>query len=77
MKPRQMLEAFWVADAMLIALALFFAIVGGALLKSPVFVLITLGAAALLAIHQLARQRHQDELTLAPDARRTRERRGF
>lgn len=77
MKPRQMMEAFWIADAMLIAVALFFAIVGGALLKSPVFVLVTLGAAALLAVHHANRSRHRDEIALTPDSRMTRERRGF
>ncbi|MEA2126169.1 MAG: hypothetical protein QOI80_2951 [Solirubrobacteraceae bacterium] len=77
MRTRKLLEALWIADAMLIALALFFAIVGGALLKSPAFVLVTLGAAALLALHQFNRQRIRDEITLTPDARRIRERRGF
>lgn len=72
-----MLEALWIADAMLIALALFFAIVGGALLKSTVFLLVTLGCALLLAVHLYNRHRHHDEITLTEDFRRTRERRGF
>ena len=74
---RRLVEAFWVADAMLVALALFFAIVGGALLNSTPFVLATIGCAILLALHQYNRHRQQDEITLSPDARYARERRGF
>jgi predicted phage tail protein len=77
MRIRKLFEAVWVADAMLIALALFFAVVGGALMKSPVFILIALGAAILLALHELAQMRHRNEIVLAPEYRRARERRGF
>lgn len=77
MRARKLFEAVWIADAMLIAMAVFFAVVGGALLNSPAFVLITLAGAALLALHELNRHRHRDEITLLPEARRIRERRGF
>jgi hypothetical protein len=72
-----MLEAFWIADAMLVALALFFAIVGGALLKSPFFMIAVGAGAGLLALHGYLRHRQRDEIALAPDYRQTRERRGF
>ena len=74
---RQLVEAFWVADALLIALAVFFAIVGGAVFQSTPFVLATVGCAILLALHQYNRHRHQHELALSLDARQTRERRGY
>jgi hypothetical protein len=77
MRIRKLLETMWIAEAMLIGLALFFAIVGGALEQSTAFMVATLGAAVLFAIHQLNRHRTRDQLTLAPESRRLRERRGF
>ena len=75
-RARQLVEAFWVADALLLALAGFFAIVGGALLQSAAFVIAMVGCAALLLLHGVERRRHRDA-ALTAEARRIRERRGF
>jgi uncharacterized membrane protein len=77
MSIRKLVETVWVAEAMLIGLALFFALVGGALTKSTPFLLATLGAVLLLALHQFNRHRVRNELELSPEYRRLRERRGF
>jgi hypothetical protein len=74
---RQLIEAFWVLDAMLLALAIFFAIVGGAVFESTAFVLAMVVCAVLLALHGYSRHRHHDDVNLSLDARRSRERRGF
>jgi hypothetical protein len=77
MKPaRQAAATFWVAVAMLIATAAFFAIVGGAAGSAGFLAGIGCAAAAFLA-YQLLRSRRRDDITLSPDARRLRERRGF
>lgn len=77
MKPvRQFAATFWVAVAMLIGLAVFFAVVGGA--AGSTGFLAGIGcAAAALAAYQLLRHRDHDAIELTPDARRIRERRGF
>jgi hypothetical protein len=77
MNRRQIFDAFWIAEAMLVGLALFFAVVGGAVLDSPVFMLIVLACAIALLLHGLYRNRHRAQLQIAADARRARERRGF
>ena len=69
--------AFWVADALILGLALFFAVVGGALLESTVFAVVLIVGAALLGIHGYIRHRSHEDSTLTADARRIRERRGF
>jgi hypothetical protein len=76
-RARQLVEAFWVADALLLTLAVFFAIVGGAVLKSTAFVIAMGACAALLLLHGIERNRRHGEENLSADARRIRERRGF
>lgn len=71
----QLAAAFWVADALFLGLALFFAVVGGALLESTAFAIVLIVAAVLLGVHGLMRHRRRHELGV-PD-RRVRERRGF
>lgn len=75
-RARQLIEAFWVADALLLGLALFFAVVGGALLQSTVFAVVLIVGAVLLAGHGFMRVMHR-QTSLSSDARRIRERRGF
>jgi hypothetical protein len=77
MRIRKLVETVWIAEAMLIGVALFFALVGGALTKSTPLLLGMLGAVLLLALHQVNRHRMRADLELSPDYRRTRERRGF
>ena len=77
MRIRKLVETMWIAEAMLVVLAVFFGVVGGALTKNSTFAIAVGGAALLLVLHQIGRNRERDEITLAPDARRTRERRGF
>lgn len=72
---RQFAATFWVAVAMFLALAVFFAVVGGA--QSTVFLIVVIVLATTFAVHQWLRYRHRDELHLSPDARHSRERRGF
>ncbi len=72
---RQFAATFWVAIAMLLVLAVFFAVVGGA--QSSAFLVVVLILATAFAVHQLLRYRHRQDLGLTLDARRTRERRGF
>ena len=72
---RQIAATFWVAVAMMLVLAVFFAVVGGA--QGPVFLVVVLVIATAFAVHELLRYRHRQELELTLDARRTRERRGF
>lgn len=72
---RQIAATFWVAVAMLLGLAAFFAVVGGA--RGTAFSLVVLGLALAFAVHQLLRSRQRDEIGLSPDARYSRERRGF
>jgi Flp pilus assembly protein TadB len=72
----QLAAVFWVADAMVLGLIIFFAIVGGAA-DSPALSIIAIVAAVLLAAHSLWRHRRRHELTLNVQDRRTRERRGF
>jgi hypothetical protein len=77
MNIRKLVETVWIAEAMLIGLALFFAVVGGALSKSTPLLLGMLGAVLLLALHQVNRHRARAELELSAEYRRMRERRGF
>lgn len=77
MRIRKLVETLWVAEAMLVALALFFVFVGGAVTKSSTFMLGLGGAAVLFALHLAHRHFLREELSLAPDGRRDRERRGF
>lgn len=72
---RQFAATFWVAVAMLLVLAAFFAVVGGA--QDTVFLFVLLIIATAFAVHQLMRYRRRHDLGLTVDARRTRERRGF
>lgn len=76
MKPvRQVATVVWVAVAMLLVLAAFFAVVGGA--QSTAFLLVVAGVAVAFGAFQWLRHRHRDEIALTPEARQSRERRGF
>ena len=67
---------FWVADALLLTLIIFFAIVGGAA-ESTGLAIAAIACAVLLAGHSIWRRRRQHEEILSVGDRRARERRGF
>ena len=70
----QLAAMFWVVDALVLTLVIFFAIVGGAAQSTPLAIA-AIVCAVLLAGHSLWRHRRQHELSLSD--RRARERRGF
>ena len=70
----QLAAMFWVVDAFLLGLIIFFGIVGGAAESTPLAIA-AIACAVLLAGHSLWRHRRQHELSLSD--RRARERRGF
>ena len=72
----QLIAAFWVADAMILGLIIFFAIVGGAA-DSTALSIVAIVCAILLAGHSFLRHRKRHEMVLSLSDRRTRERRGF
>jgi Flp pilus assembly protein TadB len=72
----QLVAAFWVADAMILGLIIFFAVVGGAVQSAAVRI-VAIVCAVLLAVHSLIRHRRRHEATLSLGERRARERRGF
>jgi hypothetical protein len=72
----QLVAMFWVADAMLLGLIIFFGVVGGAT-DSTALSIAAIACAVLLAIHSVSRRRRQHEEVLAVSERRSRERRGF
>lgn len=72
---RRVATVVWVAVTMLLVLAVFFALVGGA--QSAVFLVVVAVIAVVFGVHQLSRHRHRDEIALTPEARSSRERRGF
>ncbi len=72
----QLAAMFWVADAMVLGLIIFFAVVGGAA-NSLALSITAIVAAVLLAAHSVWRHRRRHDLVLSAQERRTRERRGF
>ena len=72
----QLAAMFWVVDALVLALIIFFAIVGGATGSTPLAVA-AIACAVLLAAHSIWRHRRQHEEILSRHDRRARERRGF
>lgn len=72
----QLAAMFWVVDAFVLALIIFFAIVGGAA-GSTALSVVAIVAAVLLAVGSLARHRNRHQKTLSLHDRRIRERRGF
>ena len=70
-----LLESFWIADALVLAMLAFFIIVGGGS-STPVVVVGSI-MALLYAAHAVRRHERQRESELSPEARRIRERRGF
>jgi Flp pilus assembly protein TadB len=69
-----LLESFWIADVLVLALLAFFIIVGGG--SSTAVMIVACVLALLYAAHAVKRHNRQRE-ELSPEARRIRERRGF
>jgi membrane protein implicated in regulation of membrane protease activity len=66
---------FWVVDALVLTLIIFFAVVGGAA-GSTGLSIVFIACAVLLAAHSILRLRRRQDLR-SPTDRRVRERRGF
>ena len=69
-----LLESFWIADVLAVAMIAFFVVVGGS--ASTPLLVAGLVLAVLYAAHLVWRRRHAGG-SLSPADRRTRERRGF
>jgi Flp pilus assembly protein TadB len=72
----QFAAMFWVVDALVLTLIIFFAIVGGATGSTPLAV-VAIACAVLLGVHSVWRLRRRHEEVLSMQDRRARERRGF
>jgi membrane associated rhomboid family serine protease len=70
-----LLESFWIADALVLAMLAFFIVVGGGS-SAPVAIVGSI-MAVLYAAHAVRRHQRQRVSELSPEARRIRERRGF
>ena len=70
-----LLESFWIADALVVAMLAFFVVVGGG--SSTPVIVVGCVLAVLYAAHAVRRHERQRLNELSPEARRIRERRGF
>jgi hypothetical protein len=71
-------QSLWVADLMVLAMLAFFILLGGVDLGQSAALAIIVGTlTALGGFHMWRQHRYLQDMTLAPESRRDRERRGF